>query len=106
VPDVVISPSVPELLYRTLPEVPEVIAVVPIIRLAVGALLTQLVPFEVKTFPEVPGVTTDARVKLDHDVPFEVSIFPEVPGAMNVTLLVPLPTIRLLAVRVVSPVPP
>lgn len=43
---------------------------------------------------------------LEKVVPLEVRMLPLLPGAMKVTLLVPAPTNRLLAVSVPNPVPP
>jgi hypothetical protein len=61
----------------------------------------------VKPVENVSGTSnTPVGDELVQVVPFEVSRFPEAPGATNVGLLAPLPRMTLLAVNVVSPVPP
>jgi hypothetical protein len=54
----------------------------------------------------VEAMVGDGGAPLVQVVPFEVSTFPDVPGATKFTAVVPLPMTTLFAVKVVLPVPP
>tara|TARA_R110000868_G_scaffold117574_2_gene312068 strand:- start:181 stop:573 length:393 start_codon:yes stop_codon:yes gene_type:complete len=67
-------------------------------------------PYEPKIIAnamDLPAVMPEAAGAVDcHVIPFEVKTFPDVLGATNKGADVPLPRTTLLAVKVVAPVPP
>lgn len=84
--------------YGTPPDVPAIVKAGVVV-----AVATETMPPVQLTEVTVPLV---AGAWLSQFVPLLVRTFPVVPGATNVTLEVPAPMMTLLAVRVVSPVPP
>ena len=71
------------------------------------AMSTPYEPKIIANAMDLPAVMPEAAGAVDcHVVPFEVKTFPDVLGATNKGADVPLPRTTLLAVKVVAPVPP